>query len=222
MPGKNNFTSIKKFKLSKTLRQKIGFTILIGVIFYCLWHYFLVNHEGELVWDNKSLFVIFSSTLLAFVFLFNFKGILFDPQEYVENTTIESLVKKFRYRGVLFNNIAIILFVITLAVIGVSFYLIASKEPTNTQEELMNTITVKIGTSVILIFLVQILFKVFKYLLRVAAFYNARTDAIELTKIKEDIPWRNIWIYLLLVNMTLANLKKSAYLTASRMLLKAG
>jgi hypothetical protein len=39
----------------------------------------------------------------------------------------------------------------------------------------------------LLVFLVQILFRVFKYLLRVAAFYNARADAIEFDQLSTKL-----------------------------------
>lgn len=39
----------------------------------------------------------------------------------------------------------------------------------------------QVGSAVILIFLVQILFRVFKYLIRVGGFYNGKADALELT-----------------------------------------
>jgi len=39
----------------------------------------------------------------------------------------------------------------------------------------------QVGSVVVLIFLVQILFRVFKYLIRVGGFYNGKADALELT-----------------------------------------
>ena len=174
--------------LTKATRYRVGLIILFGVTIYCLWNYYISEHSGgQKIWDNKSLFIIITSVLIACVFLFNFSGILFDPEEYKANKTVEAIVKKLRYRGVLFNNIAIILFLITIGVISLSFYLVAATHGIETKENLIDTVTVRIGASVILIFLVQILFKVFKYLLRVAAFYNARADAIEFKNLNPNI-----------------------------------
>jgi len=180
--------SKKQSFLTKKTKQKIGFVILLWVVIYSLWNYYIADHPvGAGKWDDTSLFIVISSVVLACVFLFDFSGILFDPEEYKANSSIAAIVKKLRYRGVLFNNIAIILFLMTLGVIAASFYLIAPASATDKKEILPGAATLQIGASILLIFLVQILFKVFKYLLRVAAFYNARADAIEFKELVPDI-----------------------------------
>jgi len=60
--------------------------------------------------------------------------IIFDVQEWKKNATVEELIKKLRLRGLLFNNIAVIIFIITLLVIIIGFYLLA-RTPTTTEIE---------------------------------------------------------------------------------------
>jgi hypothetical protein len=114
--------------------------------------------------------------------------VFFDNREYDKNEEVPDLVEKIRFRAVLFNNISILVFLFTIGVIITGFVLLTS---TNNAEEISN-ITVKISTSVLLIFLVQMMFKLFKYLLRVAAFYNGKADALEFSKMKPDIPLEKI------------------------------
>jgi hypothetical protein len=88
------------------------------------------------------------------------------------------IVNKLRLRGVLFNNLSVIIFFTTILVILGGFYLLIAP-PGNSTKELPVNLTIRISASLLLIFLVQVLFRVFKYLLRVAGFYNAKADAIE-------------------------------------------
>lgn len=111
---------------------------------------------------------------------------IFDPRDWAKNKSIEELVEKFRLRALLFNNISVIILVTTIIVIITGFYLLVNP-PTQNSTDISINLTIRIGASVLLIFLVQILFKVFKYLLRVAAFYNAKADAIEFNKMKPEI-----------------------------------
>ena len=75
-----------------------------------------------------------------------------------------------------------------MIIIVTGFYLLVNPYPVEkTVDEtkipdqiiISTSLTIRIGSSVLLIFLVGILFRVFKYLLRVAAFYNSKADALE-------------------------------------------
>jgi hypothetical protein len=168
---------------NKIKRRKWGFGILGTLILYYLIISFFVEKAFSINrWEHIYIFIFILLLLTSVILIFNFARILFDPQEYTPNNTREKIVEKLRYRGILFNNIAIILFILNLVVIFVCFYLLLDPSITSSTgdgKDWLNSLTVRIGSSILLIFLVQILFKVFKYLLRVAAFYNARADAIE-------------------------------------------
>lgn len=168
-------------------KQQIGFYLVgASVLIFLLGFFFLEHTEKRYTpiveWHPILLFLITVLLLFALCLIFNFRGILFDNKEYEPNSTISKIVVKIRLRGVLFNNIAIILFLLTIFIIFISFYLLVNppiEKGTPDNKALIDSLTVRIAASALLIFLVQILFKVFKYLLRVAAFYNARADAIE-------------------------------------------
>jgi hypothetical protein len=176
---------------SKTQKKKWGFSILgLTFLYVLICIFFLEPGTNFPEWNVVHRFTCIIMFLVSMALIFNFKQILFDPKEYTPNRSRDELVKKFRYRGVLFNNIAIILFLITIAVIISCFYILIS--PVNTTGESagniwVNALTVRLAVSILLIFLVQILFKVFKYLIRVAAFYNARADAMEFITIENTI-----------------------------------
>lgn len=165
--------------------------ILIGLSLIVM----LTNHF--LIADNYQSNLLSYATVLAFftglILVIPFKLIpliIFDNREYDANTTIESLVQKIRLRAVLFNNISVAIFFFTIMVILIGFYLLVFppiEKLNNEDSYLTSSLTIRIGASVLLIFLVQILFKVFKYLLRVAAFYNAKADGIEFNKLRPEI-----------------------------------
>ena len=163
----------------KMKRHKWGFRILgVSILFFLVFSFFT---ESTFKWGEISLFILIILLLVSAILIFDFSRILFDPQEYTPNAHKRAIIRKIRYRAVLFNNIAILLFLLTVVIIVVCLYLffVPSLSSTGDDKYWINNLTVRVGISVLLIFLVQILFKVFKYLLRVAAFYNARADAIE-------------------------------------------
>ncbi|QHV99316.1 hypothetical protein [Spirosoma endbachense] len=123
--------------------------------------------------------ILYFATILLVIPFNQIKYIVINPEDYTKNEDKDDLVKKLRLRALLFNNLTVILLLIIFIIIVVSFYLLIlpPKEKLYYKEYIL---AVQIGVSVLLIFLVNILFRVFKYLLRVAAFYNARADAIEL------------------------------------------
>jgi hypothetical protein len=149
-------------------------------------YYFIKDPgTGDLI-TFSSVIIIAGSLLL----IFPFDQIIFDNHEWHPNKAVPELIVKIRLRGVLFNNISVIIFIITVLIIIAGFYILihpisdARKEPgTET-----NLITIRVSATTLLIFLVQVLFRVFKYLLRVAAFYNAKADALEVFALKSEIP----------------------------------
>ncbi|HMJ48490.1 MAG TPA: hypothetical protein VK498_14250 [Ferruginibacter sp.] len=190
LPASEIANSDEKQKERKSKRHKLGYFMLAILIIFLLICYFFLEYGQRFRDWNRWFKFILSLLLLASVFnIFDFKRILFDNEEYTRNSTVEAIVRKVRLRGVLFNNIAIILFLFTIVIIFWSFFILVKpsiSETKDIQTYLAESLTIRIAASVLLIFLVQILFKVFKYLLRVAAFYNARADAIEFQLLNSD------------------------------------
>jgi hypothetical protein len=167
-------------------KQTIGLCCLgLAFLLWLIVKYFFNN--GELLANSFS----FAKAMLFFIGLFLIMPyewipyIFFDNREYDKNENIDQLIEKMRFRAVLFNNISILVFVFTIGVIVTGFWLLAYPSVKGTEPV---DITIRISASVLLIFLVQILFKLFKYLLRVAAFYNGKADAIEFSNMTKDMP----------------------------------
>lgn len=162
-------------------KQIAGLIFLLIAIITIIAKFFFIGKESTFQQYSVGLIILFF--LIGIVLVFDFTRILFDPEEDAPNLTLPDIIVNIRYRGILYNNIAIILFLITLVIIFMCFYLFFTnfgmEVDTKSDNAWINTISAKVGSSVLLIFLVQILFKIFKYLLRVAAFYNARADAME-------------------------------------------
>lgn len=162
------------------------FLIAIYLLMLLVHHFFFQNSENTVYAFITTLLLIAGSLLLIpFEYLPYF---FWDNKEYESNKTIEQLIKKLRFRATLFNNISIAVLLSNIIVIISGFYLLINPPLKNAtdQNQLAISLTIRIGASFLLIFLVHILFKVFKYVLRVAAFYHAKADAIELNKLMPD------------------------------------
>ncbi len=172
------------------MKKTIGL-ILLGVsVIAILTNYYLLTDDHQSKILSYFTFIGIIAGLLLVIPFGMIPLIIYDNHEYDANLSIESLVEKIRYRAVLFNNISVTIFFFTILIILVSFYLLVFPPiaaSVNDQNYLSTSLTIRIGSSVLLVFLVQILFRVFKYLLRVAAFYNAKADAIEFNKFKPEI-----------------------------------
>jgi len=156
------------------------------LLFYILVNYYFIQNIVTSKILSFSTVLSITIALLLIIPFGLFSMFIFDPRDWAKNKSIEELVEKFRLRALLFNNISVIILVTTIIVIITGFYLLVNP-PTQNSTDISINLTIRIGASVLLIFLVQILFKVFKYLLRVAAFYNAKADAIEFNKMKPEI-----------------------------------
>ena len=186
--SQNGKQNIKQEAISRKHfnKQIIGIGCL-GLSFL-LWLTIKYFFKDESVSKNS---IAFSKAILFFIgllLLIPYKwipNVFFDNREYDKNETVDQLVEKIRFRAVLFNNISIVVFVFTIGIIVSGFWLLASPNINGTE---LSDITIRISASILLIFLVQMLFKLFKYLLRVAAFYNGKADAIEFSNIKSDMP----------------------------------
>lgn len=170
---------LKRIRLCKQVKNIVGIVLLLAALgLFLLGHYQMIDKVDLSVNLQSFLTTLAFTAGLLCVIPFHLIGqIIYDNREYDKNKTLDELVEKIRYRATLFNNIAIIIFFFTLIVIFSGFYLLVHAN--DNPKDFTVGLTIRIGVSVLLIFLVQILFKVFKYLLRVAAFYLAKADAIE-------------------------------------------
>jgi amino acid permease len=179
-----NLSVMEKFRKNKRL---LGIILIAAYLLMLLIrHSFFFNSQNN-VYSFVSTLILISGILLIIPFEY-IPYFFYDNREYKANKTIEQLINKLRYRATLFNNISIAVLLLNIVVIKVGFYLLINPPLKNAtdQNQLATSLTIRIGASVLLIFLVHILFRVFKYTLRVAAFYHAKADAIEFNKLKPE------------------------------------
>lgn len=179
-----NFTPMGKFRENKWL---IGLALIGAYLLMLLIHYFFYVDFENNVYSFVSTLILIIGVLLFIPFEY-IPLFFWDNREYEANKTIEQLIRKLRFRATLFNNISIAVLFLNIVVIVVGFYLLINPPLKDVvdQNQLATSLTIRIGASVLLIFLVHILFRVFKYTLRVAAFYHAKADAIEFNKLKPE------------------------------------
>ena len=144
--------------------------------------YLFNQDEGHKNFRNTGIIL----AVIGVLFILPINYYLFDVEDWEENDSIRAVIKKLRLRAILFNNLSILILLIAIAVIVFSFYQLshpswkpAASTSTDTNASILFLAT-QVGSAVILIFLVQILFRVFKYLIRVGGFYNGKADALEL------------------------------------------
>lgn len=175
---------VKKETTSKKHFDKkiIGLSFLgLAFLVFLITHYIIADFSllNYFLLARALFFVIGLLLTIPFEFI---PFVFFDNREYDKNENIDQLVEKMRYRAVLFNNISILVFTFSIGVIITTFYLLTDHNTKGSESE---NIAVRISVSVLLIFLVQMLFKLFKYLLRVAAFYNGKADSIEYSNVSK-------------------------------------
>lgn len=174
------------------MRNIIGLSLLLIAFIGLLTNHYFINDEFFIKIVSFVTAIIFITGV--FLIIPNF---IFDPTEWEKNKKIEDIIFKFRIRAILFNNIAVAIFITILTVILIGFYLLINPFPLvkNTEQLKQLTdkviissgLTIRISSSVLLIFLVGILFRVFKYLIRVAAFYHSKADALEFHKMNPEV-----------------------------------
>ena len=173
-----------KFRKNKWL---IGLILIAAYLLMRLIQYFFFVNSENNVYSFVSVLLLITGILLFIPFEY-LPYFFWDNREYEANKTIDQLIRKLRFRATLFNNISIAVLLLNIVVIIAGFYLLINPPLRNTlyENQLVISLTIRIGASVLLIFLVHILFRVFKYTLRVAAFYHGKADAIEFNKLKPN------------------------------------
>ncbi|MGV8880261.1 MAG: hypothetical protein ACOH2A_14670 [Sphingobacteriaceae bacterium] len=175
---------MEKFSKNKRL---IGLVLIASYFMMLLIEHFFFNNLPNNVYSFVATLLLIAGVLLFIPFEY-LPYVFWDNREYEANKTVEQLIRKLRFRATLFNNISIAILILNIGVIIVGFYLLINPPLKHTvdQDQLATSLTIRIGASVLLVFLVHILFRVFKYTLRVAAFYHGKADAIEFNKLKPE------------------------------------
>ncbi len=143
---------------------------------------------GDPNWSKGYHLTFISAILfvLGLLFLLPINYYLFDVKDWEENKDVRMVIKKLRLRAIVFNNLSVLILIIAVIVIALSFYQIGHPNTniySNKSPDSLNNyvwLASQVGSIIVLIFLVQILFRVFKYLVRVGGFYNGKADALEL------------------------------------------
>lgn len=163
----------------------------IGIGFLLVWgamrlyaHYFGAElpARGAAVLDIVSYVALAGGIFFVIPYGYIRRNYFFDNAEYRSNTTREALVQRLRLRALLMHNFsAAVLGVTVLVIIGgmYAFTSLLGQAVGDASAELI----VRSAAIVLLIFLVQVLFRVFKYLLRVGSFYHGIADVLELHKV---------------------------------------
>lgn len=158
-------------------RSRIGFILLGSAFTALLAKYYFITGKS---YNNLIYFISILDVVTGILVVFPFEQIIFDNKEWERSKTLPGLIFKIRLRAVLFNNLSVIIFLIAVLVILAGFYiLIYPQENIDGKGNQTDLTMIRISATALLIFLVQILFRAFKYVLRVAAFYNGKADAME-------------------------------------------
>ena len=154
--------------------------------------------------SNILLYAAIVLLLVGILFMLPINYYVFDVKDWEQTDSEEGVIKKLRLRALLFNNLAVLILIISISVIVFCFYQIAHPNVQYVDKTANATVNYQvlasqIGAVIVLIFLVQILFRVFKYLIRVGGFYNGKADALELSLANTE---KNYDVYKLLETFT--------------------
>ena len=187
---KQKKTSAKLNNWQKSIQRSRRWSYVIFVLaIISFFVYYLNDTNSFLHHINPYKPFLYLSILLlvaGILFFMPIDNYIFDNKEYELSENTYGFIERLRLRAIVFNNLSVLVFIVTVFVIVCSFYLLIRSDTaadTNPAQLNYSKLTAQVGSVVILIFLVQILFRVFKYLLRVAAFYNGKADAIELSEL---------------------------------------
>lgn len=165
-------------------KSRILGVIITSVAFMLLTIYFFIKEKEH---SQILLYASLALLIAGVLFMLPINYYIFDVCDWEERENIKSFIKKLRLRSIVFTNMSYLILIISILVIIFCFYQltnskieITDNQNTNDRSYYLKLVS-KVGSAVILIFLVQILFRVFKYLIRVGGFYNGKADALELT-----------------------------------------
>lgn len=163
--------------------------VISAIAFILLTIYFFLKDNGHV---ELLLYTAIILALIGVLFLLPINYYIFDICDWEERENIKSFIKKLRLRAIVFTNLSYLILIISILVIIFSFYQlrypglkINQNPPPNSGLNYSELVT-QAGSVIVLIFLVQILFRVFKYLIRVGGFYNGKADALELTLLDKE------------------------------------
>lgn len=191
---------IKFLKLD--LIQKVGVSFLIvAIIIFVIYNQYNIS-KNEIYKDHLNLAIKLLSTF-GVIFILPWKYLpyyIYDNKEFIPNETTKALVKKIRFRGMLYKNLSFIILVSAIVAILYGLYLMFDtksifqvdveaiktfKEKELLEPYLWSKTTIRFIVLFLIIFLINILFRIFRYLLRLASFYDGISDILELRKMGE-------------------------------------
>jgi hypothetical protein len=166
-------------------KSRIIGSVIAALAVILLTAYFFLKDKGQF---QILLYASLALMLIGVLFMLPINYYIFDVCDWEERENIRSFIKKLRLRSIVFTNLSYLILIIAILVILFCFYqmtysqITIPKDQHNDLQQLNYLALVsQVGSVVVLIFLVQILFRVFKYLIRVGGFYNGKADALELT-----------------------------------------
>ena len=114
--------------------------------------------------------------------------IFIDAKEFTANETYRDLIRKLRLRALLFKNLSVAILIVSIITIGFAVYTTTTSPKTELEKEVANwdLASIKIGAIFLLIFLIHILFRVFRYIVRLSGYYDGLSDALEIYLIKNE------------------------------------
>lgn len=177
--------SNKQISALMRYRQSLALVaIAIGIGLRIVQHYFGGRWEDEAQrWGGlASVLLILGGIAFVIPYKFIQRNYFFETGEYKANTQRDELVKRLRLRALLLHNYsAAVLIVTVLVILGGLLLFTALFEQVQTEGS--TELIVRAASIVLLMFLVQVLFRVFKYLLRIGSYYHGIADVLELYKI---------------------------------------
>jgi len=166
-------------------KSRIIGSVIAALAVILLTAYFFLKDKGHF---QILLYASLALMLIGVLFMLPINYYIFDVCDWEERENIRNFIKKLRLRSIVFTNLSYLILIIAILVILFCFYqmtysqITIPKDQNNDLQQLNYLALVsQVGSVVVLIFLVQILFRVFKYLIRVGGFYNGKADALELT-----------------------------------------
>ncbi|MGH1384506.1 hypothetical protein [Kordia sp.] len=126
--------------------------------------------------------------LIAFVPWKDLDLIFIDAKEFTSNESYKQLIRKLRFRSLLFKNLSVLILIISIITIGFAVYTTITAPKIELEKTVVNwdLASIKIGAIFLLIFLIHILFRVFRYIVRLSGYYDGISDALEIYLIDKE------------------------------------
>ena len=141
--------------------------------------------NGYFKFTYKITFIL---GLITFIPWENLGSIFIDAKEFTPNKSYRQLIRKLRFRALLFKNLSVLILIVSIVTIGFAVYTTITSPQAELEKTVVNwdLATMKVGAIFLLIFLIHILFRVFRYVIRLAGYYDGVSDALEIYLIDNE------------------------------------